>query len=230
MVSSDEYEDEEQQQEFDLAPSNSHPIMEQYQVRAPTARRRSRARSEILNQTQISRSFKDVFSANDPTDDRKNKSLSPSTDNSSNDTTNSLAANVQQSDNLSYVSATTSQDSVPSVPWSHLPSDLQRHLEYHQHLTYHHWFFRYDMTHFLRSILVEHALAYDPLLYAVVGFAAFQRALKNHTGKIQDFLGYYNKSVILLRKSLADGQKHTDATLLTILQLATFEVCRSFVV
>ena len=221
MTSSDEYEDEEQQQEIDLAPLNRHPTAGQHQRRAPIARRRSRARSELLSQAQSSRSCKNAFSANDPTDDCKAKSVSPSTDDSSNDSTNSLAAIVQQSDNLSYVSATTSQD---SVSWSYLPSDLRGHLEYHHHLTYHHWFFRYDTTHFLRTILVEHALAYEPLLYAVVGFAAFQKTLKTRTGKIQDFLGYYNKSVTLLRKSSADGQKHTDATILTILQLATFEV------
>lgn len=172
VESSDEYEDEEQQQEIDLAPSDRHPSMEQYQRRAPTARRRSQARSDTLSQTQSSRSCKNAFSANDPTDDCEDKSLSPSIDDSSNDSTNSPAAIVQQTDNHSYVSTITSQD---SVPWSHLPHDLQRHLEYHHHLTYHHWFFRYDITHFLRSILVEHALAYDPLLYAVVGFAAFQK-------------------------------------------------------
>ena len=65
---------------------------------------------------------------------------------------------------------------------------------------------------------------YEPLLYAVVGFAAFHSTLKKHNGKIQDFLGYYNKSVSLLRKSLSSGQRHTDATMMTILQLAAFEV------
>ena len=63
------------------------------------------------------------------------------------------------------------------------------------------------------------------LLYAVVGFAAFQLTVTRSDGKIQDFLGYYNTSVSLLRKSLVENQKHTDATMLTILQLATFEVC-----
>lgn len=52
--------------------------------------------------------------------------------------------------------------------------------------------------------------------------------MKQPDGQIQDFLGYYNRSVSLLRKSLASGQRHTDATLLTILQLATIEVRYSY--
>lgn len=109
--------------------------------------------------------------------------------------------------------------------WSHLSQDLQFYLDYHTtRLNYHHYFFKHDANHFLHNILVEHALQYDPLLYAVVGFAAFQLTVTRPDGKIQDFLGYYNKSVSLLRKSLVENQKHTDATMLTILQLATFEV------
>ncbi|KAL8731420.1 MAG: hypothetical protein Q9166_003395 [cf. Caloplaca sp. 2 TL-2023] len=90
-------------------------------------------------------------------------------------------------------------------------------------MTYHHYFFRHDANYFLHHILIEQALSYEPLLHAVTSFAAFQAALGKPDGKIQDFLGYYNRSVSLLRKSLASGQKHTDATLLTILQLATIE-------
>lgn len=48
--------------------------------------------------------------------------------------------------------------------------------------------------------------------------------VKRHKGRMQDFLGYYDKSVSLLRKSLAGGQIYTDGTFLTTLQLATFEV------
>ena len=48
--------------------------------------------------------------------------------------------------------------------------------------------------------------------------------VKRQNGRIQDFLEYYDKSVSLLRKSLAGGQIYTDATLLTTLQLAAFEV------
>lgn len=103
---------------------------------------------------------------------------------------------------------------------------MQRfYLDYlRNNITYHHYFFRIDANYFLHHILIEQALSYEPLLQAVVGFAAFRATLGKPHGKIQDFLGYYNRSVSLLLKSLASGQTHTDATLLTILQLATIEV------
>ena len=110
-------------------------------------------------------------------------------------------------------------------PWSHLPHDLQFHLQYHQTtVNFHHYFFKHDASHFFHTLLIEQALLYKPLLFAVVGFAAFHWTMKRANGRIQDFLGYYNTSVSLLRKSLANGEPHTDATMLTALQLATFEV------
>lgn len=122
-------------------------------------------------------------------------------------------------------SVSTTDASQEDRAWSHLSQDLQFYLNYHTtRLNYLHYFFKHDANYFLHNILVEHALQYDPLLYAVVGFAAFQLTVTRPDGKIQDFLGYYNKSVSLLRKSLVENQKHTDATMLTILQLATFEV------
>lgn len=72
---------------------------------------------------------------------------------------------------------------------SHLPPDLQDHHEFHQQLTYHYWCFKHEATHFLHSIMIKQALAYDPFLFAVVVFAAFHKTLQNHTGTIQDFLG-----------------------------------------
>lgn len=71
---------------------------------------------------------------------------------------------------------------------------------------------------------MDAALRNDALLHAVVGFSAFQRTLHNPTGKIQDFLQYYNKSVSLLLSSLRKGEKRDIGTLLAILQLATIEV------
>lgn len=146
-------------------------------------------------------------------------SLSPSTEASSAPTSARWSEKPEKS---SSVSTDISQE---DRAWSHLSQDLQFYLEYHTtHLNYHHYFFKHDANHFLHNTLVEHALQYDPLLYAVVGFAAFQLNVTRADGKIQDFLGYYNNSVSLLRKSLVENQKHTDATMLTILQLATFEV------
>lgn len=153
--------------------------------------------------------------------DMKEKSLSPSTDDSNAlSATPSIFPGLNRNEKFSPVSPTTSQE---AFPWSHLSLNLRYHLEYHRRLTYHHYFFKHDSSNFIHNILIEHAIAFEPLLYAVVGFAAFQRTLQNRNGKIQDFLGYYNESVTLLRKSLSGGDEHTHATLLTILQLATFE-------
>lgn len=112
-----------------------------------------------------------------------------------------------------------------NVSWVQLPADLQFYLDYHRnHLDHHVYFFRHRCDHFLHTILPNLALTYEPLLFSVVGFAAFQMALKEASGKIEIFLGYYNRSVAGLRKSLADGQAHSETMILTILQLATFEV------
>ena len=150
---------------------------------------------------------------------KQESGLSPSTEASSTPTSTGLDKPAK----FSSVSTEPPQD---TKAWSQLPPDLQYYLDYHKtHLTSHHWFFKHDANHFLHTILVDLALHYDPLLYAVVGFAAFQSTVTRPGGKIQDFLGYYNKSVSLLRKSLYNNERHTDATMLTILQLATFEVC-----
>lgn len=156
------------------------------------------------------------------------KSLSPSTDASSTfSASHSASASSRKLGKLTSDSSNTSKESSPSkLELSHLPRDLQFFLDYHQnHLTHHHYFFKHDAGRFLHTTFLEIAVKSDPLLYAVVGFAAFHHTLRKHNGKIQDFLHYYNKSVSLLRKSLQSGKKNTDATLLTILQLATFEVC-----
>lgn len=127
----------------------------------------------------------------------------------------------RQLDNLTSESSMSPE----KVSFSHLPQHQRFYLEYlREHITYHHYFFRNNANYFLHNILIEHALSYEPLLHAVVGFAAFHATLGKSDGRIQDFLGFYNKAVSLLRKSLAGGQRHTVTMLLTILQLATFEV------
>ncbi|KAI4195449.1 MAG: hypothetical protein LQ348_002449 [Seirophora lacunosa] len=126
----------------------------------------------------------------------------------------------RQLDNLTSESSMSPE----KVSFSHLPQHQRFYLEYlREHITYHHYFFRNNANYFLHNILIEHALSYEPLLHAVVGFAAFHATLGKSDGRIQDFLGFYNKAVSLLRKSLAGGQRHTVTMLLTILQLATFE-------
>lgn len=154
---------------------------------------------------------------------RQEKSMSPLTDTSSpHSSSRSASAAFNNPARLYSVSTNTSRE---STPWAHLPAHLQHYLDYHQsHLTYHYYFFKHDADRFLHTVFLDHALSYEPLLYAVVGFAAFRLTLNESEGKIQDFLQYYNKSVSLLRRSLQSGQKHTDSTMLTILQLAAFEV------
>ena len=218
--SSGEYEDDEAE-----ALPKGH-------VSSPPTRKPSR-RSSTINLKSTYR--KPSRHAQDPSqtadlsaEQLKEKSLSPSTDDSSVLSKPQSASSIlNRRGKFSSVSTNTSQE-LPQ--WSHLSQDLQYYLEYHQqHLNHHHYLFKHESSDFVHHTLIEHALNYDPLLYAIVGFAAFHSALKKRNGKIQDFLGYYNKSVSLLRKSLSSGQRHTDATMMTILQLASFEVSfRSF--
>ncbi len=156
------------------------------------------------------------------------KSLSPSTDASSTFSSSYPAsASSKKPGKLASHSSNTSKESSPTkLDFSQLPRDIQHFLEYHQvHLTHHHYFFKHDAGRFLHTTFLEIAVKFEPLLHAVVGFAAFHQSLRKQNGRIQDFLHYYNKSVSLLRRSLQSGKRNTDATLLTILQLATFEVC-----
>ena len=105
-----------------------------------------------------------------------------------------------------------------------LPDDIRFYLQYAStKMSHHHWGVRIDHQNFFRRTMIELALRYDPLLYALVGFAAYHYTIENPDGKLGDFLGYYQKSVTLLRQTFR--HKPTVATILTILQLATIEVC-----
>lgn len=124
---------------------------------------------------------------------------------------------------------TTSSPSVIStnlrIDWSQLPPDLQFYLAYfYQNLTHLHYSLKFDPGNVLKTTFLDAALRNEALLYALVGFSAFQRTLHNSEGKIQDFLQYYNKAVSLLLESLRKGERHNVGTLLAILQLATIEV------
>lgn len=104
-----------------------------------------------------------------------------------------------------------------------LSPDMQFYLEYARtNLTKHHWEMKLDGKGFLNKTLIEIALRFEPLLYAVVGFAAYHFTLSKRDGQLKDFLGYYQKSVSLLRQTIK--QKPNLATIMTILQLATIEV------
>ena len=82
---------------------------------------------------------------------------------------------------------------------------------------------RDDGELFKKSIL-EMAIKYEPLRYAVVGYAAYFHTLKRPDGHISHFLKYYNESVSRLRASITRSKKQGLSTFITILQLAAIEV------
>ena len=142
-----------------------------------------------------------------------NKSSSPS---ASTVTTTSVSV---------YPSTDLPQTSAGSPDCSHLPSDMQRHLRWFtDNVTNYHYCITNDFDNFFKNILPNMALRSEALLNALVGFSAYHSTLQNPSGKLQDFLRYYNKSVILLLQALQKKEKHSIGTLLTILQLATIEV------
>ncbi|CUS09146.1 unnamed protein product [Tuber aestivum] len=106
--------------------------------------------------------------------------------------------------------------------WAHLPHDIAFYLNYHrQMLTCHHYLLKSDNSNFFKTTLLELAVGNEALLYAVAAFSSFHYSVHHKTGVFQTFLEYYNKSVGLLRVSL--DEEHTMSTILTILQLASFE-------
>lgn len=120
----------------------------------------------------------------------------------------------------------TAQTTPSTIPekWSHLPADLGFYLDHHvKHIAAYHYCQRFEDDPFYKGHLLEAAMTYEPLLYAVVAFSAYFHTLSVPDGKTHAFLRYYQKSVGLLRKSLRVMQKHSEAILLTILQLASIE-------
>ncbi|KAK4450076.1 adhesion and hyphal regulator 1 [Podospora aff. communis PSN243] len=108
--------------------------------------------------------------------------------------------------------------------WSFLPQELQFYLRYYvENITSYHYCIVSNTDDFFRTTLPSLALRNEPLLYAVVGFAAYHHMLKNPSGQISEFLQYYNRSVTLLLAFLKKKERHSVTTLLTILQLATIE-------
>ncbi|KAI4844912.1 hypothetical protein E4T44_05924 [Aureobasidium sp. EXF-8845] len=108
--------------------------------------------------------------------------------------------------------------------WAHLPLDMKFYITYHQDkLSHQYYAMKNDSGGFLKTTFLEIALGYDPLLYAITAFSAYQYSLTRPDGELQSFLGFYDKSISLLRHSLKKSSVYTVATLLTILQLATVE-------
>jgi len=124
---------------------------------------------------------------------------------------------------------TISQASLsPGPQIGNLPSDTQPWIVYHMHqLTYHHYLLKSDNTNFFKTTFIDYTVKNEALLYAVAAFSAFHWSVENKAGSCQTFLEFYNIAVQKLRKSIANG-KYTMATLITILQLASFEVTTWF--
>ena len=116
--------------------------------------------------------------------------------------------------------------SLGDTDWSHLPPQYQQGLSFFvENLNHFNYCIPLDSDEFFTKILPSMATRHEPLLNAVVGFSAYHSTLQNPEGKLQDFLQYYNKSVTQLLGLLQRKEKPNIATLLTILQLATIEVC-----
>ena len=103
---------------------------------------------------------------------------------------------------------------------------MQKYLQFQRdHMTYYHYFYKIDPANFIHTDFIDMALSFEPLLYAVVAFAAYHHTLRYHPdGDLSVFLSYYSKSLTSLRRHLArNPNKYSQATILTVLQLATFE-------
>ncbi|KAK7748797.1 hypothetical protein SLS53_000821 [Cytospora paraplurivora] len=128
----------------------------------------------------------------------------------------------------SSYTATASQWS--DLPWStlpeltHLPDDFRFYLDYfYENITHNHYGVHKDFGDFFRTTFISLAIQSEPLLHAIVAFAAYHHTIRDQNGRLPEFLKYYNRSVILLLDLLQNEGRHDLVTLLTVLQLATIE-------
>lgn len=107
--------------------------------------------------------------------------------------------------------------------------DVQFYLDYfRKHMTVHHYSLKRDTHNFLKGDFLAHAMRFEPLKYAVAGYAAYFHTLSQPDGRMSTFLQFYNESVSRLRVSITKNKKQGLATFLTILQLASIEVRISY--
>lgn len=88
----------------------------------------------------------------------------------------------------------------------------------------HHYSLKHDTSKFFKTDYLDHAMRYPPLLFAVVGYAAYFHTLEQPNARMHTFLQYYDESISRLRANMMKTKKHGLPTLLTILQLAAIEV------
>jgi hypothetical protein len=103
--------------------------------------------------------------------------------------------------------------------------DVQFYLDYFRnHITIHHYSLKRDTNGFLKGDFLAQAMKFEPLKYAVAGYAAYFHTLSQPDGRMSTFLHFYNESVSRLRATITKNKKQGLATFLTILQLASIEV------
>lgn len=108
---------------------------------------------------------------------------------------------------------------------SQLHKDVHFYLNYFKdHMTHHHYSLKRDSHNFLKGDFLNYALKFEPLKYAVAGYAAYFHTISQPDGRMSTFLQFYNESVSRLRVSITKHKKQGLATFLTILQLASIEV------
>jgi hypothetical protein len=120
----------------------------------------------------------------------------------------------------------------PTMPMKSTSSktlDVQFYLDYFRnHITVHHYSLKRDTHNFLKGDFLAQALKFEPLKYAVAGYAAYFHTLSQPDGRMSTFLHFYNESVSRLRSTITKNKKQGLATFLTILQLASIEVSMSW--
>ena len=103
---------------------------------------------------------------------------------------------------------------------------MEKYLRFqHDYMTSYHYLFKVDSEDFVHGELIDLAPQFEPLLYAVIAFAAYHYTVRlpDSEADFSSFWKYYCKSIVKLREHLAANKERDDLVLLTVLQLATFE-------
>ncbi|KAI4705179.1 hypothetical protein J4E81_000058 [Alternaria sp. BMP 2799] len=121
-------------------------------------------------------------------------------------------------------SAQTTKPGPVTKGTSAMARDLQFYLNYFRdHMSVHHYSLKRDTHGFLKGDFLSWAMKFEPLKYAVAGYAAYFHTLEQPDGRMNSFLQFYNESVSRLRIAITKNKKQGLATFLTILQLASIE-------
>jgi hypothetical protein len=160
-------------------------------------------------------------------DFRKERTVSEATNLSDSPT----LVDIESSQKLYRADSTTIHPISLSGGVADLPEDLKLLLQYaRENITHWHYNMIVDGPNFVEMSIFQNALIYEPLLYALCCFAAYHKSIRAPDGEIKDFLKYHSRSIRSLQDSIKTMKKHNFLTLITILQLATIEVCENAVV